>query len=288
MSVKLITDGSVDLPAETLEQYQIGVVPLSVTIDGETLLSRVEIDTQTFYERQQRAESLPTTSLPTPEQFRAAFEEALQSHTQVLCLCISSGLSGTVNSARQAAEHFPDGAVTVRDSLTLSGALGFQLVAAGMALQRGGSLDAALDAAETTHQETSLYFALGELTYLIKGGRIGRVAGTVGSLFNIKPVITVDKRDGIYTTAARVRSFDSAMRKMLELAEGVVGTEQPGRFMVLHGAMEAEADEMERSVRERFDVRWLHTLQISPALGAHTGPHGLGLVAAPGDWKVGQ
>jgi DegV family protein with EDD domain len=284
MTIHIVTDGTVDLPQESVEAYGIDIVPVSVVIDGEILRSRIDISIEEFYQRQRTAKTLPSTSLPTPGQFMESFEAALESHDQILCICISSGLSGTLNSARQAASAFPEGKIVLHDSLTLSGALGFQVIAAARVAGEGGSMEDALAAVRQTQAATELYFSVDDLTYLIKGGRIGRVAGTVGSFLNIKPVITVDKKDGIYSPVARVRSFKATMKKMVDLAANVVPEGQPGRFMVLHGEMEEEAADVEAQLRERFDVRWLYTTRIAPALGAHTGPRGLGLVVAQGDW----
>lgn len=286
MSIKLIADGTVDMPPENLEQYDVTIVPISVVIDGEVLLSRVEISSEDFYKRQRTATTLPTTSQPTPQQFLDAFESALQSHDQILCICVSSGLSGTVNGARQAASQFPEGKIVIHDSMTVAGATGFQVIAAGRAIQRGAAMEEVLADVRRTHEQTELFFAVDDLTYLIKGGRIGKVAGAVGSFLNIKPVITVDKSEGIYAPIARVRSFKSTMKKMTDLAADVVGGDgKPGRFMVLHGEMDAEAETISDLLRQRFETRWLYTAKTSPAMGAHTGPRGMALVVAPGDWK---
>ncbi|MBA3530374.1 MAG: DegV family protein [Ardenticatenales bacterium] len=285
MSIKLIADGTVDMPQETIETYDITLVPISVIIDGEVLQSRVEISAEEFYKRQRTAKSLPTTSQPTPQKFVEAFEEALKTHDQVLCICASSGLSGTINGAKQAANQFPAGKIVIHDSMTIAGAIGFQLIAAAKAIKAGADMDAALAAVRKTHKETELFFAVDDLTYLIKGGRIGKVAGAVGSFLNIKPVITVDKSEGIYAPIARVRSFPSTMRKMVDLAAEIVGEGRPGRFMVLHGEMDKEAAEIDVLLRQRFDVKWLYTAKTSPAMGAHTGPRGMALVVAPGEWE---
>ena len=286
MSIKLITDGSVDLPENILVQYNIDVVPVSIMIDGEVFLSGVDISTAEFYERQRAAKTLPTTTRPTVSQFADAFKKGLATHDQVLCLSLSSALSQTYSEAVQAANQFPQGQVVVQDSRTLSGALGFQLMAAARAIQAGGNMAAARAAAERTHQNSEFFFALDDLSYLVKSGRIGRLTGAFGSFLNLKPINKIDKQKGVYVNVARVRSFDSTMQKMVDLAAELVGDGQPGRFMVLHGQMEPQAEKVANMLQQRFDVRWLYVGHTSPGIGVHTGPHALAVIAARGDWGV--
>ncbi|MGB0387211.1 MAG: DegV family protein [Ardenticatenaceae bacterium] len=285
MSIKVLTDGSVDLPENILEHYQIDVVPVSITIDGELFLGGVDISAAQFYERQRTANTLPTTTRPTASQFAEAFEKGLSTHDQVLCLSLSSALSQTYDEALKAAQRFPAGKVVVQDSRTLSGALGFQLVAAARAIQGGGNMEQARAAARHAHQNSEFFFALDDLSYLVKSGRIGRLTGTFGSFLNLKPINKVDKEKGTYVNVARVRSFNATMDKMVELAAEVVGEGQAGRFMVLHGQMDPEAQHVANMIQERFDARWLYVGRTSPGIGVHTGPRALAVIAARGDWE---
>ncbi|MGB0389352.1 MAG: DegV family protein [Ardenticatenaceae bacterium] len=285
MTTKLITDGSLDLPPNIIEQYEIRIVQPIVIIDGEELINEVDISPQEFFERQRTARILPKTSQPAPQQFAEAFEEALKTHDRVLYIGLTSALSGTFNSAQQAAAQFPADKIVLHDSRTISGAGGFQVIAAARVLAKGGTLEEALAAAQRTHQETELIFSVDDLTYLIKGGRVGRVAGAIGTLLNIRPIIQVDKEQGVFVPATRVRSFKAAMRKILSQAVHMVGEGQPARFMLLYGeTMEPEAQKFTKKLHKHFDVRWLHSAVPSPVLCVYTGPRALGLVLAPGDW----
>jgi len=285
LSIKLITDGSVDLPDNILAHYDIDVVPVSILIDGQTFLSRIDISAVEFYERQRTAKRLPTTTRPTVEQFAAAFQKGLTTHEQVLCISLSSALSQTYSEAVQAAQQFPAGKVVVQDSRTLSGALGFQLVSAARAVQAGGDMADACAAAQRAHQNSEFFFALDDLSYLVKSGRIGRLTGAFGSFLNLKPINKVDKKEGVYVNVARVRSFNATMDKMVDLAAELVGEGQAGRFMVLHGKMDAEAQHVADMLNQRFDVRWIYVGNTSPGIGVHTGPRALAVIAARGDWE---
>jgi len=286
VTTKLIIDGSLDLPAHVLEQYDIPVVQPVIIIDGKELINKIDISPAEFFAQQRTAKTLPKTSQPSPQQFIDAFEEALSTHDRILYIGISAALSGTFNSAQQAATKFPAEKIVCHNSYTLSGAGGFQALAAARVLRKGGTLEEARAAAQRTHQQTEIIFTFDDLTYLIKGGRIGRVAGAIGNLFNIRPIMQIDKEQGVFIPAARVRSFKKAVRTILSKTINLIGKGQPGRFMVLHGEnMEREVQKFSDDLHKNFDVRWLDSLIPSPVICAHTGPRGLGLVLAPGDWE---
>jgi DegV family protein with EDD domain len=284
MSIKVMTDGSLDVPTELLKQYDIPVVAPIVTVDGKEYRSGIDITIKEFFAAQRTAATLPTTSQPSPGQFVDAFEAALREHDQILYVAISSALSGTMNSAQQAASEFPEGKIVLHDSCSVSAEGGLQVVAAARAVAQGSTMEEAVAAVRRTQSESQLFFALDDLTYLVKGGRVGRVAGAIGSLLNMKPIITVNKQEGTLAPLTRIRTFKAAVKKLLDLATDVVGPGQPGRFVILYGEMEQEANEFAGQLRQQFDARWLHLTPIAPTLGAHTGPRALGVVVAPGDW----
>lgn len=285
MSTKLITDGSLDIPPALIERYDISVIQPIVIIDNEELLNGIDITPEEFFERQRSAKVLPQTSQPAPRQFSQAFSEALQTDDRILYIGISAALSGTFNSAQQAAQELAADKIVLHDTRAISAAGGFQVIAAARALEQGKSLEEALAAAKRTQQQTELFFSVDDLTYLIKGGRIGRLAGAIGTFLNIRPIIQLNKEEGTLVPAARVRSFKSAMRKLMDKAVEAVGEGGKGRFMLLYSEeMEQEAKTFRDDIHARFDVCWFDSIVPSPVLCAHTGPRALGLVVAKGDW----
>ena len=282
--IKVITDGSIDVPAQEVEQYDIMIVPPIVHIDGRDYRSGVDIQPEEFFVKQAEAKAMPTTSQPSPGEFVEAFQEALRTHDEILYVGISSALSGTLNSARQATTEFPDAQITLVDTHTLSAAGGMQVIAAARVLDAGGSLDEAVAATRRTHEDTTLLFALKDLTYLIKGGRIGRAAGAVGQLLSICPILTVDPEDGALAPLTRVRTFKKTFNTLISRAEMLVGEGGAARFVVLRGTLGDEADRMQEVLREKFDVRWMREVVPAPTLLAHTGPNAVGIVVSKGDW----
>lgn len=285
MSYVVMMDGSLDVPPPFIQEYHIPVVQPLVIIDGKELLSGTDITLDEFFQRQRTAASLPKTSQPAPGQFLEAFEAALQTHDRVLYIGISNGLSGTINSARQAAANFPADKIIIHDTLTIAAEGGMQVVAAAKVQARGGSVDEAWAAAKKVQATSQMFFTVDDLTYLIKGGRIGRVSGAIGGLLNIKPIITVDKNDGKLHPHSRIRTLKSAMGKLVELAVEAIGAGNKARLIALHGDMPAEVEQLATQLRAALDVVYLDTIRIAPTLGAHTGPKALGVVAVPGDWE---
>lgn len=284
MSYKVIMDGSLDVPEAELERYDIPVVQPIIIIEGKTYINHDDILPDEFFRRQATAKVLPSTSQPSPAQFAEAFGAALATHDRVLYIGISAGLSGTINSARQAAQEFDEGRIVIHDTMTLTGEGGLQVVAAARAHAAGATLEEALEAAKRVHAKSVLYFTVDDLTYLIKGGRIGRAAGAVGSMLNLKPIITVDKGDGKFQPHSRVRSLKATTKRMLDLVSDLVGAGKPGRFIVVYGTTRDEADALAAQLRAQFDVRYLELMHPAPTLVAHTGPRALGICAVPGDW----
>ncbi|MCB0078397.1 MAG: DegV family protein [Anaerolineales bacterium] len=282
--IKLISDGSIDVPQSEVDEYDITVVPPIVHLEGTDYRSGVDITPAEFMHRIRTAKALATTSQPSPGQFAEAFEAALASHDEILYVGISSALSGTINSARQAANLFPDAKITMVDTYSLSAGAGMQVVAAARALAGGATVDEAVAATKRAKADTTLYFAVKDLTFLIKGGRVGRAAGAIGQFLNVCPIMTVDPEDGAFSPLTRVRTFKKTVNTMLANAEGLIGKGGAGRFVVLRGDLDDEANKLTDEIHRRFDVRWFRDVVPAPTLLAHTGPDALGLVVSRGDW----
>jgi DegV family protein with EDD domain len=201
----------------------------------------------------------------------------------VLCLTISSGLSGSMGAADQAQRNVSRD-VHLLDSRTVSAAEAFQVHAVQTARERGHEIATALDWARQVADETELYFTIDTLEYLRRGGRIGRVQATLGGLLNLKPVVTVDKTTGTYTNVARARSWKGAIDAMADRVTAKFGAGTPLRLGLLYGDDSAYADAVLERLRERHPIVWHGVAPVGPALAVHTGPKAVGVAAAPGPW----
>ncbi len=278
--IKIVTDSAADLPREEIESLGIQIAPLYIQFpEGE--VSSDDISADEFYDRLQAlSPRIPTTSMPSLSQFAEIYRRVAQFGEQVLSLHVSSGLSGTLNTARLGAEQ--SGAqVEVVDTMTLSGGERFQVLAAALAAKLGWSVEAILEQLGKIRAATEVIYTLDTLKYLQHGGRIGRVQSLVASLLKIKPVIKVDKTDGKYTTANKGRSIAQALNMIVDYLRDVYSAEQALWVSVMHGQFAEQAAALARLAQERLNVARLEVLRISPVLGVHTGPGIVGIAAMP-------
>lgn len=237
--VQVITDSAADLPRELAISLDIRVVPLTVTFGNESFADGVDIAPAEFLDRLRRSHALPTTSQPTAGAFRSAFQTAMDEGKDVVCVTLSSGLSGTWNAARLGVGDLPDDRIRVIDSQSATMQEGWVAIEAVRAAQRGASLDAVVTAAESAIPRASCLACLQTLDYLHKGGRIGAASRLIGTALAIKPILGV--RDGIVHPVAKVRTWRKALGRMIEMAN------EQGELQdiaVLHGDNERDAHDV--------------------------------------------
>lgn len=281
--MKIVTDSAVDLPEEMFAQFGIERMPLLISFGKEMLRSGIDIGPEEFYRRlAENVDHLPTTSQPSPGEFVDLYRRVGATDKDILSIHVSSGLSGTINSARQAAQHCPELNITHVDTKTLSAAEGFQVVAAAQAIRRGWPVPKILERLKQVAEQTEIFFTLDTLHYLQKGGRIGRVQAMAGALLNLKPVITVDKGPGTYITVAKARSMAKSVAIIAEHVYEKV-KQFPAWVHVLHTNSPDMARQLADLIREKLPTAQLTCGQIVPVLGVHTGPGCVGAVCGPAD-----
>jgi DegV family protein with EDD domain len=245
------------------------------------LRSGIDIGPEEFYNRL-APDNIPTTSQPSPGEFADLYRKVGATDKDILSIHISSGLSGTMNSAIQGAKQCPELNITHVDTKTLSAAEGFQVMAAAQGLRRGWPLDKILARIKQVGEQTEIFFTLDTLLYLQKGGRIGRVQAMAGALLNLKPVITVDKVPGTYITVAKGRSM---AKSVAIIADQVVDKmkQVPAWVHVLHTNSPDMAHQQGDLIRAKLPNAHITFGQIVPVLGVHTGPGCVGAVCGPLD-----
>ena len=280
--MRIVTDSAVDLPQEMFAQLNIERLPLTIAFGKEILRSGIDIQPEEFYRRLAASHELPTTSQPSPGEFVELYRRVGQSDRDILSIHISSGLSGTINSAAQAARQCPDLNITHVDTKTLSAAQGFQIVAAAQAIRRGWPLNKILERIKQVAEQSDIFFTLDTLHYLQKGGRIGRVQAIAGSLLNLKPVITVDKEPGTYVTVAKGRSMSKSIALIADIVHEKMKS-RPAWIHVLHSNSPDQAQVLSDLIRARMPSARFTFGQIVPVLGVHVGPGCVGAVCGPAD-----
>jgi len=272
--IAVVTDSTCDIPDAMVEEYNVHVVPLRILYQNEEYLDKVEISPEDVYTRLK--DEVPTTSLPRPQDVSELLERLkTEGFTHVLIIHLSAGLSGTGQMLRNMAEEMQGVEVKVMDSKSISMGLGIQVLEAAKAVRDGLPFAKVCQAAETARDNSTVHFVLATLEYLKRGGRIGKVAGTLGQMLNVKPIIFVN-REGIYETAAKVRGRRQSIDRLIQVAKERL--ESPGVVAVCHGAAEREMEEIVEALQGLNNVRELMVAHVSPVIGVHTGPGTIGIM----------
>lgn len=271
--VVVVTDSTSDIPATLLARYDISVVPLTVTFGNESFEDGVTITPPQFIERLRSVRDLPKTSQPASTKFGDAFREAIDAGKDVLCITISSELSGTFNAARIAAESFDAQRVRVVDSRSATMQAGWIVIDAARAVEGGADLDAAEKRAKDAIGRANCFAVLQTLDYVYKGGRIGRASHMVGSALGIKPVLNFI--DGVLTPIERVRTWKRALARATELA---ASTGTPTDIAVLHADNLKDAETTAENLRKRFPDANIVIDWVGSTIGTYAGPGAIGIM----------
>jgi DegV family protein with EDD domain len=259
MSVRIVTDSACDLPAATVAELGIRVVPLRIRFGGDEYTDGDDLSTAEFWKQARTRGVLPATAAPSPGAFGAAFEGA----EAVVCVHMSGKLSEGTAQAAHAASKSAAVPVEIVDSQIVSRGLGWAVVAAAACARAGGSADACAAAARETAGRVRLVAALDTLDYLRKGGRIGKAQAAFGTLLSVKPLVTLAA--GVVEAAGRVRTRSKAVDVLLERLPTDVR-----RVAVMHGDA-PDADQIARRVAAKT-AREPEIDLLGPVIGAHTGP----------------
>lgn len=277
-SVAVVSDSTADIPPSLAASRAIRIVPLTLNFDGQSLLDGVDITPSEFYRRLPGATTHPTTSQPSPGQFAKVYSELLAEHDAIVSIHISQRLSGTFESAQQAAEMTDASRVHVIDSEVVSMSLGLVTLAAATLASRGADAEAIVDKVEAMRTVVQTYFSVATLEFLRRGGRIGRASALLGSVLQVKPVLCI--RDGLVTPLERVRTFDRALGRVVDLARSV---DRGHGVCAIVGHAGADAD-AERVGRELEPVAETLMIQpLGPVVGAHAGPGVVGVGCYPAE-----
>jgi DegV family protein with EDD domain len=270
--VHLVTDSACDLTDALVKEHNVIVVPLTIRFGTEELEDRRQLSPEEFWQRCKGKGALPETAAPSPGSFMAAYQQAADEGADaVLCLTISSGVSGTYASALAAAEQFDGIAVRVVDTLSLTMGQGLLVVAAAEEAAAGAGLDQLVAATEDRITRVHVYGVLGGLDFLQRGGRIGGAQALFGSLLSIKPVIQV--KDGVVAEESKQRT---RARAMAYLSTKVSADAPLERLGVADGACDDFADVLSR-LEGIPSTHPMLSVQLGPVVGAHTGPNTVGV-----------
>jgi len=278
--VRIVTDSTHNLPPETVARHGFQIVSLYVNEGGSTTRES-DLDLGAFYDRLRTADELPTTSQPSLGDFLAVYEPLLAAGHDIVSVHISAGVSGTVETARQAAAEaqssHPGRRVEIVDSNSIGGGTAMPLLAADAAARSGADVDAVVARAQEAVAATRIWFALDTLEYLRRGGRVGAAQAFLGGALKIKPILTVD---GIITPIERVRTSGRAFERLVAYASELKAAGSDA-WMIQHIQVPERAAELQARVTELFGHGPFCVSECGPVVGVHCGPGLLGVGALP-------
>lgn len=278
---KIITDSTADLPKEYIEQKKLGIVHLSYIIDGETYTGDKQLGVKEFYDKM-REGMMPTTSQANPEDVKRVLQDELKECKEILCLAFSSGLSGTCNSFRIAAEELMEedreAKIVVIDTLAASLGEGMLVHKALKLQEEGKTMEEVANWLEAHKLHLVHIFTVDDLFHLHRGGRVSKATAIVGSMINIKPILHVDN-EGHLTALTKVRGRKKSLHALVEFMGEKMGDfkKENDTIFISHGDCLEDALIVKEEIERRFGIKNFMINNVGPTIGAHSGPGTLAL-----------
>jgi len=279
MTIELVTDSTCDLPAPLFAEHDIHIVPVNIQFGAQTYRENVTISADEFYRRIESEGLLPKTSQPSVGEFVEMYSALAGDGVEIISAHVTAKLSGTYQSAVLAARQVADRVkVHVVDSKAGSAALGWMMVEASRLRSEGWPAAKIAARLEAQCARISIYFAVDDLKFARMSGRVGKLAGVIGSVLNIKPIIKL--QDGLLDVCDRVRSRKAAVRRILDLTRAQVG-DAPVHVGVVHAQAPNRAAALLAEARRALNVRESFSTDVAISLAVHFGPGTLGLNTYP-------
>jgi len=271
MSTAIVADSSLDIPKEYIEKYNITVIPLYVLFGNETFKDDgQDITLKDFYDRIRNGNMMPTTSQPTPGDFLEVYKELLKKYDSIINILISKKMSGTIASAELAVKDLPEADITIIDSESVHMPGGFIAIKAAEMASQGKSKEEILQTIDLYKQKVKVLFIPSTLEYLKRGGRIGRANALLGSLLEIKPILTINL--GEVSPFKNTRRWTQAKAELLNTIEAMIKNPSDLTVFVGDSDMKDEGDNLGEEIKKRFNPKKLIRGDIGCIVGAHLGP----------------
>jgi len=268
MTVKIVTDSTADLPPQLAQQLGITVVPVYVRFGEKVYRDGVDVSQDEFYQKLLESPVHPTTSQPSPSDFANVYSKLSTETDEIVSIQVTSKLSGTYNSALQGRELARAGCrIEVIDSLSVTMGLGLIAMAAARLAEAGEGLQMVMEEIRQAIPNIRLLGVFDTLKYLLRGGRIGRAKALLGSMLNVKPLITM--RDGELFPTGQVRTRSKGIERLFDLVKNTLNIQE---LAIVHSTTPDEADSLRERIGSIFDKKRIHIARLGPALGVHSGP----------------
>jgi len=273
--VKIITDTTSGLPTEIARRYNIPVIPQIIIFGKDSYREGVEMDNAAFMARLATSAELPKTAAPPPELFAQEFRRLVPTGEPILCIHPSAEVSGTVRSATVAKDDFPGADIRVIDSRVIASPLATMVTLAAQWAEAGVGADEIEARIRDMIPRCRIYFLVDTLEYLAKGGRIGGATALLGSVLQIKPILTF--RDGKVDQFDKERTHKRALARLKDLVLDQYPRNAEGHLSVMHAGVPEQAQALASDLGAALGVRQVPILDVPPAIVTHGGPGILGV-----------
>lgn len=268
--IKIVTDSTSDIPKNIAEKYDIEVLPLAIFFGEDEYRDWIDITPSEFYERMRKTNKLPTTSQVTPNTFRQVYEYFLKDYDEIISIHLSSYASGTFNSAALARDMVNKDKIIVIDSKNYTYGYGQFVVEAAKMAKEGKNSSEIVERVNYLKENLKTLFVVDTLEYLKKGGRLSSTKATIGTLLNLKPVLTVE--EGKIVAIDKARGFKKALKRIVEIIQEE-GSDLRGQVLKMGHADNYEHLKIfEEIVEEAFGKCDIEEFEIGCVIGVYCGP----------------
>ncbi len=274
--IALITDSACDIDQDTLDQYRIKILPFRIIYKNNEYIDKIDITPEQIYSNMQN--EIPKTSLPSMEDIDNLYKELQTKHyTHVIAILISSGLSGTVNAVQLISEQYPEIKSYIFDTKSTSLCQGLFIKECGKLIKKGCSFDSIIKTLPQMKSKLHFYFVFGTLEYAIKGGRIGWISGTLGSLLDMKPIVGFETEFGQCYTHCKVRGRNKSLSRLIDYPNEALQGKKLEAYIV-HGNYLEDAKKVALILQKNPCIENVYIIgQISAVVGVYAGPGTLGI-----------
>nr|WP_300002488.1 DegV family protein [Tissierella sp.] len=281
--IKLMADSTCDLSQEIIDKYNIGIAPLNIIIGDKSYRDKIDITSDEFYEMLSKLDTLPTTSMPSPEEYLKIIDQAIKDgYHEILCICMSSGTSGSYQSAVIAQDIFfdrnPDSKIKIHvvDSLSMSHGSGWLIMKSAQLIEEGYSFQRVVDFNETYKKRVKHLLCVDDLDNLIKSGRLSNASAFIGKLLRVKPIMTMKKGKG--AIVAKERGRNRVLKYYIDQFKERVDLDVTDFIIVGYTSVIDMAHNLVDKLKEETNFKdKIYIMQMGAAVGTHVGLGGLSM-----------
>ncbi|KXZ39300.1 EDD domain protein, DegV family [Alkalithermobacter thermoalcaliphilus JW-YL-7 = DSM 7308] len=270
MSIKIIADSLSDIPSHLIKEYDIDIIPLTIIFEDGEYKDRVDISVDEFYEKLKTSSTLPRTSQVTPVEFENIFKKYLDQGREILYIGASSKASGTYQSSVIAKDMLESEKIHIFDTMALCGGIAMLVIEAGKMAKEGKSINEIIEKLKEMKEKIDHVFTVDTLEYLQKGGRLSATKAAIGTILNIKPILTVE--DGVVKPLDQVRGKKKVIEKMIELSKKRGQSFENKTVMIYHAKNIQLAEKLKEAVESELNPKEIIMGEIGAGIGTHAGP----------------